>query len=146
MTTKIEIKKLDNEGRGIGYFDDKIIFVDNALPGELVDVEVIRSKSKYSEGITKNVIEKSPLRVIPKCPYYNECGGCNLMHIGIDSQEDYKLEKSKDITVEIKAINNVGAALKNVEIIGKLPTNGNLNLTLKNGAIAPFKKSIISFC
>lgn len=97
MTTKIEIKKLDNEGRGIGYFDDKIIFVDNALPGELVDVEVIRSKSKYSEGITKNVIEKSPLRVIPKCPYYNECGGCNLMHIGIDSQEDYKLEKSKDI-------------------------------------------------
>ena len=97
MTTKIEIKKLDNEGRGIGYFDNKIVFVNNALPNEVVDVEITKNKKKYSEGITKEVINKSPLRVIPKCPFYNKCGGCNLMHIGIDSQEDYKLEKSKDI-------------------------------------------------
>ncbi len=97
MTTKIEIKKLDNEGRGIGYLDNKIVFVNNALPNEIVEAEIIKNKKKYSEAITKEVIEKSPLRVIPKCPYYDKCGGCNLMHIGIDSQEDYKLEKSKDI-------------------------------------------------
>ena len=36
MTTKIQIKKLDNEGRGIGYFDNKIAFISNALPGEEV--------------------------------------------------------------------------------------------------------------
>ena len=97
MTTKIEIKKLDNEGRGIGYLDNKIVFVNNALPNEIVEAEITKNKKKYSEAITKEVIEKSPLRVIPKCPYYDKCGGCNLMHIGIDSQEDYKLEKSKDI-------------------------------------------------
>lgn len=97
MTTKIEIKKLDNEGRGIGYLDNKIVFVNNALPNEIVEAEITKNKKKYSEAITKEVIEKSPLRVIPKCPYYDKCGGCNLMHMGIDSQEDYKLEKSKDI-------------------------------------------------
>lgn len=97
MTTKIEIKKLDNEGRGIGYYNNKIVFVNNALPGELVEVEITKNKKKYSEGTTKEVNLKSPLRVIPKCPYYSKCGGCNLMHIGIDSQEDYKLQKSKDI-------------------------------------------------
>ncbi len=97
MTTKIEIKKLDNEGRGIGYLDNKIVFVNNALPNEIVEAEITKNKKKYSEAITKEVIEKSPLRVIPKCPYYDKCGGCNLMHIGIDSQEDYKLDKSKDI-------------------------------------------------
>jgi len=97
MTTKIQIKKLDNEGRGIGYFNNKIAFISNALPDEEVLVNFTKEKKKYYEGLTQEIIKKSPLRVIPKCPFYDTCGGCNLMHIGIDSQEDYKLQKSKDI-------------------------------------------------
>ena len=97
MTTKIQIKKLDNEGRGIGYFNNKIAFISNALPDEEVQVNFTKEKKKYYEGVTQEIIKKSPLRVIPKCPFYESCGGCNLMHIGIDSQEDYKLQKSKDI-------------------------------------------------
>lgn len=58
MTTKIEIKKLDNEGRGIGYLDNKIVFVNNALPNEIVEAEITKNKKKYSEAITKEVIEK----------------------------------------------------------------------------------------
>ena len=97
MTTKIQIKKLDNEGRGIGYFNNKIAFISNALPDEEVLVNFTKEKKKYYEGVTQEIVKKSPLRVIPKCPFYDTCGGCNLMHIGIDSQEDYKLQKSKDI-------------------------------------------------
>ena len=97
MTTRIQIKKLDNEGRGIGYFNNKIAFISNALPDEEIEVNFTKEKKKYYEGVTQEIIKKSPLRVIPKCPFYDTCGGCNLMHIGIDSQEDYKLQKSKDI-------------------------------------------------
>ena len=44
MTTKIQIKKLDNEGRGIGYFDNKIVFISNALPDEEVVVDFTKNK------------------------------------------------------------------------------------------------------
>ena len=97
MTTKMIIKKLDNEGRGITYLDDKILFVSNALPGEEVEVEITKDKKKYAEGYATSISNLNSMRVKPKCPFYDSCGGCNIMHIGIDSQEDYKLEKSKDI-------------------------------------------------
>lgn len=97
MTTKMIIKKLDNEGRGITYLDNKILFVSNALPGEEVEVNITKEKRKYAEGYATEISNNNSMRVIPKCPFYNSCGGCNIMHIGIDSQEDYKLNKSKDI-------------------------------------------------
>lgn len=94
---KIEVLKLDNFGRGITYINDKICFIENALPNEVVEIEIIKETSKYLEAKVINYIEKSPLRIEEECPYSNICGGCNLNHICFNEENKFKLDKVKSI-------------------------------------------------
>lgn len=80
MPIKLTTEKLDYFGRGIAYLDKKIIFIENALPGEEVLIEITKEKKSFAEGKVIDYLTTSPERVIPKCPYYEECGGCNLSH------------------------------------------------------------------
>ena len=97
---KVKIEKLDNYGRGICYIDDKITFVANALENEVVDVEIISSKSKYNVAKVIDFVEKSSKRKDADCPYYNECGGCNLLHMSYDDMLDFKKQKVKDVLLK----------------------------------------------
>lgn len=97
---KVKIEKLDNYGRGICYIDDKITFVANALEKEVVDVEIISSKSKYNVAKVIDFVEKSSKRKDADCPYYNECGGCNLLHMSYDDMLDFKKQKVKDVLLK----------------------------------------------
>lgn len=80
MPIKLTTEKLDYFGRGIAYLDKKIIFIENALPGEEVLIEITKEKKSFAEGKVIDYLTTSPERVIPKCPYYEDCGGCNLSH------------------------------------------------------------------
>ena len=71
IKNNIKIEKIDDFGRGIGHVNNKIIFIDNAMIGEIVDVNIIKQTTKYYEGIVINYIKKSNDRVNIKCPYYN---------------------------------------------------------------------------
>lgn len=104
---EVKIERLDHQGRGIGYIDGKIIFIDNALPGELVDAKVTCEKKKYMEGIVDKYLTTSDKRIEPLCPYYLKCGGCNLMHISYDDELSYKENKVKDIMMRYASITNV---------------------------------------
>ena len=110
---KTKISKLDNKGRGITYINDKITFVNNALEGEEVILSNVIESKKYNEANAIDIIESSKERIIPKCPYYKECGGCNIMHMNYEAQCNFKLNKVKDIinkyaniTPEIKIVQN----------------------------------------
>ena len=92
----VKIDKLDSQGRGI-VRGEKTIFVDNALEGEIVDIEITKNRSKYCLGKVINYIEKSNQRVVPICPYYDKCGGCQLMHLSYSNQLKYKENKVKEI-------------------------------------------------
>ena len=92
-----KIDKLDNKGRGITYVDKKITFVSNALPGEEVDLKVIVEKKKYNEAIVTRYYKTSDKRIESKCPYYNECGGCDLLHMSYEDTIVFKKQKVKDI-------------------------------------------------
>ena len=94
---EIKIEKLDNTGRGICYINDKITFVENALPNEIVNIKITKESKKYNEAIVIDYIEKSPLRVESICPYFNECGGCNLLHLDYENTLKYKKEKIESI-------------------------------------------------
>ena len=76
----MKIIKMDNQGRGITYYNNKIVFVNNALLDEDVDINIMLDKKKYSvASVTKyNMTSKS--RIEPKCKYYGICGGCQLEH------------------------------------------------------------------
>ena len=93
----VVVERLDHQGRGIGYIDGKIVFVKNALVGESVCVKVIRENKKFYEGVVLEYYSKSNDRVDVKCPYYDFCGGCDIMHMSYSFQHDYKVNKVKDI-------------------------------------------------
>ena len=94
---KVEVVKLDNFGRGIAYINDKICFIEKALPNEVVEISIIEETSKYIGAKVDKYIEKSPLRIEEECPYSNICGGCNLNHICFNDENKFKLNKVKDL-------------------------------------------------
>ena len=94
---KVEVLKLDNFGRGITYIDDKICFIENALPNEVVEIEIIKKTNKYYLAKVNKYIETSPLRIEEECPYSSICGACNLNHICFNEENKFKLDKVKGI-------------------------------------------------
>lgn len=91
------IEKLDNKGSGITYIDNKITFVKNALPGEVVELKLIKESKKYNEAIVVNYDKTSPNRLPAPCPYFNSCGGCDLLHMNYENSLLFKKEKLSSI-------------------------------------------------
>ena len=94
---EVKIEKLDNYGRGITYLNNKICFVSNALPGEIVLIEIEKENRKYIEAKLLSYKNKSSNRIIEECPYSGFCGGCQLNHINYDDENKFKEEKVRDI-------------------------------------------------
>lgn len=88
----IRIEKLDHQGRGMAYFQNKPLFIDGGLSGEILDIQISESKKRYSTGLIKKVNQASELRIEANCPHYNDCGGCHLQHLKHESQIDLKSE------------------------------------------------------
>ncbi len=123
---EVTIEKLDNNGRGICYVDNIITFVTNALPNEVVEIKLAKQSKKYNEAKVINYITTSPKRLEPICPYYNSCGGCELLHLSYEDTLIYKKDKLESIFKKYAGIE------RNIEII---PCNNNYNyrnkITLK---------------
>ena len=95
MEAKIE--KLDNLGRGITYINNKICFVNNALPNEIVEIKIEQEHKKYIEATLIEIKEASPFRIVEECPYSNICGGCQLNHLCYNEENRYKKNKIKSL-------------------------------------------------
>lgn len=97
IKNNIKIERLDDQARGICFIDNKITFVSDALVDEIVDIEIIKETSKYNVAKVVKYIEISDNRVDIKCPNYEICGGCNLLHVNYKYSVDYKKNKLKNI-------------------------------------------------
>ena len=93
----IKIESLDHNGRGIAKLNNKVVFVNNALPGEIVEIRIISEKKNYIEAEVIKYIEKSKDRIDSICPYYSECGGCDILHMNYKDQLKFKQEKIENI-------------------------------------------------
>ncbi len=94
---KVLIEKLDHLGQGICHINNKVCFVKNALPNELVDIKIVEDKKKYFKGEVLAFETKSLSRRENKCPYFKFCGGCSLGHLNYKDSLDYKKNKIKEI-------------------------------------------------
>ena len=110
--TMTKIERLDHQGRGIAYIDDKITFVENALPGEEVLIKITNSKKKYNEGIVQKYIQKSEKRVDNVCPFYESCGGCNILNMSYNDQLEYKENKIKKKKKKYANIDKISKIIK----------------------------------
>ena len=87
---EIAIESMSNEGRGVSHINGKVVFVEGALPKEIVKAAYQTNRSQYAELITTELITQSPDRVEPPCTYAGACGGCTLQHLNNESQLTFK--------------------------------------------------------
>lgn len=89
------------EGRGLGKVEGKVVFASFAVPGDVVDVDVRKSKKNYAEGVIDSLKTASPLRVQPECKHFGVCGGCKWQHIGYAEQLKFKQQIVHDALEKI---------------------------------------------
>ncbi|ANQ54397.1 RNA methyltransferase [Thermosipho sp. 1063] len=91
MGEMVYIEKMAYGGSGIGKLPGgKVVFVENAYPGELVEVKVLKDKNDYAIARVLNVLERVPERRAVKCPYFKRCGGCNFLDLRYEKQIELK--------------------------------------------------------
>ena len=89
----VSVEGITHAAEGVGRIDGFTVFVPDALPGDVIEADVISVKPQYARALIHKILVGSPDRVAPPCPYYAECGGCQLMHAGYDAQLCYKEEQ-----------------------------------------------------
>jgi len=92
----VEIESLDQEGRGVGHWQGKAIFVDGALPAETVEFSPYRRKPSYELAQAGRILRSSSQRIEPRCPHFGACGGCSLQHLDVRAQVAAKQRMLED--------------------------------------------------
>lgn len=103
----VTIDALDHQGRGIVHQNDYVIFVFDALVSEEVEIEIIKIKKKIVEAKVIKILKVSTERIASICPYFKECGGCDLLHMSYQNQLLYKENKVKEIMKKFAGLENV---------------------------------------
>ena len=77
----LSIADLNHRGEGVGRISGFAIFVPGALPGEAAKVKITRKRKNYAEATLLELLKRSSHRITPLCPYFENCGGCQLQHL-----------------------------------------------------------------
>ncbi|MBA5629912.1 23S rRNA (uracil(1939)-C(5))-methyltransferase RlmD [Moheibacter lacus] len=90
----IEVLRAGAKGISIGKSDDgKTVLIQDAVPGDVVNVSVYKKKSSYLEGKAVEILQKSIYRVNPKCEHFGICGGCKWQNLSYDAQLKFKQDE-----------------------------------------------------
>lgn len=83
QTVTVRMDAMAHGGEAIGRHEGRAVFVPHTIPGELVRVELVEDRDRYARGRLIEVLEPSPVRVAPLCPFFGQdkCGGCQWQHI-----------------------------------------------------------------
>ncbi len=84
------VEDLTHDGSGVTRLENRVYFVDRALPGELIRFEPGKKRRGRFSGTLLEVIEPSADRVVPECGYFGVCGGCVMQHLNGQAQSRYK--------------------------------------------------------
>ena len=111
----LEITAFSALGTGIGRFQGFTVFVDGAVPGDLIDAHIIKVKTTYAVGILQRVRKPSKDRISPDCAVFDRCGGCSFRALSYDAELQYKKQKVQDalqriggLDVEVREILSTG--------------------------------------
>ncbi|MBP3942103.1 23S rRNA (uracil(1939)-C(5))-methyltransferase RlmD [Sphingobacteriaceae bacterium WQ 2009] len=86
----IHIVDIAEEGKGVGKTDDLVLFIEKAIPGDIVDVELMKKKKSFGEARVVSIKTPSAHRVEPFCAHFGVCGGCKWQHMNYDAQLLFK--------------------------------------------------------
>src|SRR6516225_10731545 len=94
---ELKIQDVAFGGKGVARESGKAVFVPFTIDGETVSAEIVRERKKFAEAELVEVIERSPHRVEPACPYFGRCGGCSYQHIDYEHQLSLKWRQVRDV-------------------------------------------------
>ena len=107
VVPNITITGVGEKGKGVGRdATGKVVFVQDVVPGDVVDVLVLRNKGGYRQGIVKDFVQLSPSRIAPFCEHFGLCGGCNWQHLPYETQLQIKEQMVRDALMRIAKINS----------------------------------------
>lgn len=98
----IKIRSFDMDARGVGHLENedgtqgKVVFVEGALPGEVVGFNTYKKKPTWEVATMGALIKESSQRVTPKCEYFGVCGGCSMQHLEPNAQVAMKQRVLED--------------------------------------------------
>ena len=93
---EMSLTGMAHRGPAVGRVDGQVVFAYYGIPGEHVRVQLERRRKKYLHGRVVEVLEASPDRIEPRCPYYGACGGCQWQHIDYAAQVRLKKQVVED--------------------------------------------------
>ncbi|MBR2208583.1 MAG: 23S rRNA (uracil(1939)-C(5))-methyltransferase RlmD [Synergistaceae bacterium] len=100
-TLELKITAISTDATGIARTPKGVVFVHGALPGEIVKAKIVAKKKDFAVADTIEIIKSSKGRAVPKCKYYEKCGGCQLQHADYQAQLKLKADIVRDAMVRI---------------------------------------------
>ena len=104
LLENITIEAVAAEGKCITRIDDQVIFVPFCVPGDVVDLQVVKKKHKYCEAKVVRFIKKSDVRQEPMCEHFGICGGCKWQNLPYEEQIKAKQKQVEDQLTRIGKI------------------------------------------
>ena len=97
---KTTVKKWGINGEGIAFHEGKPVFIENAIPDEVIEFDIKSDEGTYLVGELTRLVEQSSKRRYPLCPIWKECGGCALMHVKYPAQCKMKEGNLKETLIK----------------------------------------------
>jgi 23S rRNA (uracil1939-C5)-methyltransferase len=91
----IEVTDYAAEGKSLVRHDGKVIFVSGAIPGDIVNIQIVKSKKDWAEGRAIKIVEPASNRLAPFCKHFGVCGGCKWQMLPYEKQLAYKQQEAE---------------------------------------------------
>jgi 23S rRNA (uracil1939-C5)-methyltransferase len=98
---KLLVEDYAAEGKSLARLDGKVIFIESVVPGDVVDVQLLKSKKDWAEGRPLQFHSYSPDRVTPFCSHFGVCGGCQWQMLPYEKQLGYKTKQVEEVLKRI---------------------------------------------
>ncbi|MFI3115826.1 MAG: 23S rRNA (uracil(1939)-C(5))-methyltransferase RlmD [Clostridia bacterium] len=108
---KVEITGYTSEGLGVCKIEDFVVFVNNAVKGDIAEIKIVKVTKKIAYGIITTILIPSVNRISPECQVSQKCGGCSLWHMSYDEELEFKREKVENV---LKRVGKVDCDVKGI--------------------------------
>lgn len=101
---RVRIEEIGAEGKALVRINDLVVFATQVIPGDIVDLQVIKKRKNFQEAIVTKIHQYSKDRIDPFCSHFGVCGGCKWQFLPYPKQLEYKQKQVKDQLTRIGRI------------------------------------------